>query len=164
MERKNEYELVKSFMKDYNSIRTDRMQYLMLAVIFELFHGAAMMIPYQEAALDGAVYLMPAMTGIFGPAFYLVPYFVTAEAGKQIEIGEKLRYLPVRTKCLKRLRIEKLAVFVCRIFPVFFCLQLLFSGLYYKEIRIGNILYAIFFGLVWPFLSNLWVLCTGNRK
>ncbi len=164
MERKNEYERIKSFFKDYSFIRSDCTPFLMLSIFFELFHGVAMMVPYQEAVLDGAVYLVPMTTGIFGPAFYLIPSFLTVGKGKRMKIGELLKYLPVERKYLKRFRAERLAVFVCRVFPVFFCLQLLFSGLYYREIGIGNILYALCFGLIWPFLSNLCMILWNGEK
>lgn len=163
MEGKDGYSKLKYFFTNFGSVRADNIGFLLLAVLFEFFHGAAMMVPYQEVLYDRAVFLVPMATGAFGPALYLLPYFLVMEDGKGISITEKLKYLPVDVRDIRRLRIEKLAAFVCRLFPVFFCLQLLFSGLYFKEICIGNILYALFFGLVWPFLSNLWLIVWPMR-
>ena len=85
----------------------------------------------------------------------MVPYITFREGQNTVSIYEKLKYLPIDYKEIKKLRLTKLALFVAKIFPIIFICQLFFTYFGYGRIRVEDVIYAVLAGLVWPVVSNL---------
>lgn len=150
----SEQRRVRKFYKEFLTWSADNIGLWIAAGFMEVFYGVMMMIPYQEMAEEGAFLMLPLLFGFAGPFFYLRPYIAFREDTEYYSIYERIKYLPVDFREIQKMRTIYLAKFVGKIAPVFILVQLLATNFSY-EITMGNVMYALFGGLIWPFLSNL---------
>lgn len=152
---REEQKKVRAFYKNFLSWKAENVGMWIGAGLMETFFAISMMIPYQEIRLDKGVLAFPLMFGLLGPMLYLVPYRKFMEQQQWCNIYEKLKYLPIDKKEIRKMRAVYLFSFVGKIFPIVFVIQLLFSYWMFDEVTIQNIIYGILTGFVWPYLSNL---------
>lgn len=146
---------VRKFFKEFWSWKAENVGMWLGSGIIEVLFGIMMMIPYPEIQADMGLVALPLMFGFFGPMLYMVPYITFREGQNTVSIYEKLKYLPIDYKEIKKLRLSKLVLFVAKIFPIIFICQLFFTYFGYGHIRTEDVIYAVLVGLVWPVVSNL---------
>lgn len=146
---------VRKFYKEFWSWKADNVGIWIGAGIIEVLFVIMMMIPYPEMQTDMGFVALPLMFGFFGPMLYMVPYITFREGQNSVSIYEKLKYLPIDYKEIKKLRLTKLVLFVAKIFPIILICQLFFTYFGYGSIRGEDVVYAALVGLVWPVVSNL---------
>lgn len=145
---------VRKFYKEFFSWSADNLGPWIAAGFMEVFYFAMMAIPYEEILEEGAFVLFPLMLGFFGAYFYLNPYIVFREDTKTYSIYERIKFLPVDFREIQKMRTIYLAKFVAKIAPMIILIQLLTTHFSYG-ITVESVVYAVFGGLIWPFLSNL---------
>ena len=155
IQKKEEQQLLNEFYKKLLASNANTIGFWLLAGLMETFHLISMMVPYQEALLDKAYFTLPLAFGMLGTMLYLRPYCVVTEDGKQQRISEKLKYLPINRKELRRILVKRLFFFVLKIFPVLAAVQLLFAWFAFHSLCIGNFLHILILGFLWPFLAGL---------
>lgn len=85
---------------------------------------------------------------------YIAPYITFREGTDTVSIYEKIKYLPIDYREVKKLRLKKLIQFVAKIFVIIFVCQMFFTFFGVGAIRGEDILYVILIGFVWPIISN----------
>jgi hypothetical protein len=86
---------------------------------------------------------------------YLHKYFTFAENGKNSRLLDKLIYLPVDIREIRRVRFCYLLKFQAKAFVPCLAVQLLFAALFAADgIRPGNFLYAVWEAYLGPLLWN----------
>lgn len=151
----DEQRKVRKFYKEFLSWKAENIGVWIGAGFIEVLFAVMMMIPYQEMLHDPGLFVFPVLFGWLGPMLYLKPYQTFAEGQQQCSIYEKIKYLPIDLKEIRKMRVVYLASFVGKIFPIMMILQLLCAYWSFKEITIANIIYAIGMGFVLPVLGNL---------
>lgn len=150
----SEQRKVRKFYKEFLSWSADNIGLWIAAGFMEVFYLGLMAIPYQEMLEEGAFMIFPLMCGFAGSYFYLQPYITFREDAESYSIYERLKYLPVDFREIQKMRTIYLAKFVLKIAPAMILVQLLTTNFSYG-ITIENVMYAVFCGLIWPFLTNL---------
>lgn len=146
---------VRKFYKEFLSWKADNVGMWIGAGIIEVLFVIMMMIPYPEMQTDMGFVAMPLMFGFFGPMFYIAPYITFREGQNSVSIYEKLKYLPIDYKEIKKMRLIKLVLFVTKIFPIILICQLFYTYFGFGAIRVEDVIYTILVGLLWPIVSNL---------
>lgn len=146
---------VRKFYKEFWPWKADNIGMWIGAGIIEVLFVIMMMIPYPKMQADMGFVVLPLMFGFFGPMLYMVPYITFREGQNTVSIYEKLKYLPIDYKEIKKLRLIKLVLFAVKIFPIILICQLFFTYFGFGNIRIEDVIYVILVGLVWPIMSNL---------
>ena len=146
---------VRAFCKEFLSWKAESVGMWIGAGILEVLYVIMMMIPYQEMKTDMAFIVFPLMFGYLGPMLYISPYLTFREGTNVVYIYEKLKYLPIDRKEIRKMRVTKLVLFVGKIFPIVCIVQLLFTYFGYGEILLEDIVYACLMGFIWPFATNL---------
>jgi len=150
-----EQERIFAFYKEFWSWKADNIGMWIGAGILEVLFGIFMMIPYSEMQSDMAFVVLPMMLGFGGGAMYIAPYITFREGMDTVSIYEKIKYLPIDYREMKKLRVKKLVQFVAKVFVIMFGCQMFFTYFGVGKIRLADVVYAILVGLVWPILSNL---------
>lgn len=146
---------VRKFYKEFLSWKADNVGMWIGAGIIEVLFVIMMMIPYPEMQADTGFVVLPLMFGFFGPMLYMFPYITFREGQNTVSIYEKLKYLPIDYREIKKMRLIKLVLFVVKIFPIILICQLFFCTFGFEMIRTEDVVYTILVGLVWPIVSNL---------
>ena len=149
----SEQRKVRKFYKEFLTWSADNMGLWLAAGFMEVLHGVMMMVPYQEMLEERAFILFPLLLGFAGPYFYLSPYITFREDTVSYSIYERIKYLPVDFREIQKMRTLYLAKFVGKIAPIFILCQLFFAHFSYG-ITWGNVVYAFFGAIIWPFVSN----------
>lgn len=150
----SEQKKVRTFYKEFLTWSADNIGIWIAAGFMEIFYFVFMAIPYGEMIKEGVFILFPLMCGFAGAYFYLNPYLVFREDTKYYSIYERIKFLPVDFREIQKMRTIYLAKYVIKIAPAMVLVQLLTSKFSY-EITWECVVYAIFCGVIWPFLSNL---------
>ena len=150
-----EQEKISAFYKEFWSWKADNIGMWIGAGIFEVLFGVFMMIPYPEMQSDMGLIVLPMMMGFAGGAMYVAPYISFREGQETVSIYEKIKYLPVDYREMKKFRLKKLVLFVAKVFIVIFACQMFFTYFGVGSIRLADVAYAVLVGLVWPIVSNL---------
>lgn len=148
-----EQEKIFAFYKEFWSWNAENIGMWIGAGILEVLFAIFMMIPYAEMQSDMGMVVLPMLMGFGGGAMYIAPYITFREGTDTVSIYEKIKYLPIDYREVKRLRLKKLIQFVAKIFVVILVFKLFFSTFGMEMIRGVDILYTILVGLVWPVLS-----------
>jgi len=148
-----EQEKIFVFYKEFWSWKAENIGMWIGAGILEVLFGIFMMIPYSEMQSDMGFVVLPMIMGFGGAAMYIAPYISFREGTETVSIYEKIKYLPIDYREVKKLRLKKLMQFVAKIFVVIFVFKLFFSTFGTEMIRSIDILYTILMGLVWPIVS-----------
>ncbi len=152
-------QIIEKFYKELFAWKKDNTGMWLVVGLMETFTAIFMCFPYQVIIEDEGLYLIYLM-GLWGATYYIMPYVRFNECGKQKRISEKLKYLPVSFRELRRFCIKKLAIFCIRLTGIFLVLQLFFAIVSCGEVVLGNFGYPILFGLVLPFgvgLVSVWL-------
>lgn len=157
-----EKDSIRQFYKNIMSWKGENVVLWVVAGICEIPLFIMMFIPYQVICVEEGWLIMAAMFGTFGAMLYLMPYVRFVENQKQYNILEKLRYLPIDLKKMKKYRLEKLVIFQSKIFGVSLVGQILFSVAVRGELNWKNICYVIVLGFLWPILSCLSYAYSGK--
>jgi len=152
---KKEQEKIYAFYKEFWSWKADNVGMWIGAGVLEVLFGIFMMIPYAEMQTDMAFVVLPMMMGFGGAAMYIAPYISFREGQDMVSICEKIKYLPIDGREVKKLRVRKLMLFVAKIFSVILVSHLFFTYFGVGTIRIEDVVYIVLVGLVWPIVSNL---------
>ena len=149
-----EQEKIVAFYKEFWSWKADNIGMWIGAGILEVLFGIFMMIPYSQMQSDMGFIVMPMLFGTGGAAMYIAPYITFREGADTVSIYEKIKYLPIDYREMKKLRVKKLVQFVTKIFMVIFGCQMFFTYFGVGIIRIEDVIYAVLVGLVWPIAST----------
>ena len=123
-------------------------------------------IPAQEmfAGVSGDVdtfgWIMVLMFGPLAGFLYLRPYtsvteMVYTNQAKKVRIIDKLQYLPIDLKEIRKMKITYLLKFYAKIAPFCMLLQVLTSLYSYQEVTWVNVVYVLVMAFVWPVAVNL---------
>ena len=148
-----EQEKIFAFYKEFWSWKADNVGMWIGAGILEVLFGIFMMIPYSEMQSDMGFVALPMIMGFGGAAMYIAPYISFREGQDTVSIYEKIKYLPIDYREVKKLRLKKLIQFVGKIFVVIFGCQMFFTYFGVGTIRVEDAIYAVLLGLVWPIIS-----------
>ena len=150
---KKEQERVFSFYKGFWSWKAENIGMWIGAGILEVLFGVFMLIPYSEIQSDMGFVILPMLMGIGGATMYMAPYLTFREGNDTVSIYEKIKYLPIDYREVKKLRLKKLIQFVAKVFAVILVIKLFFCAFGTDTIRNIDIAYTILVGLVWPIIS-----------
>lgn len=151
----SEQQKVRKFYKEFLSWKAESVGMWLGAGIVETMFVISMMVPYQEMKYDMGFVALPWTFGWLGAMLYINPYLIFREEQNSVSIYEKLKYLPIDYREIKKMRTIYLIKFVMKIFPAAFVCQIAFSYFLFQEITFENIVYAVLTGLIWPIASNL---------
>ena len=155
-----EQNIIDKFYKEFFTWSAEDVGYKIVAGIFLFFHGCFMAFPYQSVK-DSEILLVQCFA-YMGYFMYITPYLHFTEKGKVTKLKEKLKYLPVSRKQLRLYRLRRLWVFSLKLFAVYFLLQLFFTLVTYHELTLGNFLYPLLCGLIFPVTANSLVVALEN--
>lgn len=150
-----EQEKIFAFYKEFWSWKAENIGMWIGAGILEVLFAIFMMIPYTEMQRDMGMIALPMLFGFGGGAMYIAPYITFREGMDTVSIYEKIKYLPIDYREVKKLRVKKLVLFVAKIFAVIMVFKLFFGTFGFEMIRSMDVLYTILVGFVWPILTNL---------
>lgn len=161
-----EQKKVRKFYKDLQGWKADTIGTWIGAGLLVMFMLIGCAIPAQEmlAGVGGDVDTFGwIMVLIFGPLagfLYLRPYtsvteMVYTNQAKNVRIIDKLKYLPIDLKEIRKMKITYLLKFYAKIAPFCMLLQALTSLDSYKEVTWMNVIYVLLMAFVWPVVANL---------
>ncbi len=149
---KKQQQLLDAFFNEFFTWSADNVGYWIVAAIFLFFHGLFLSFPYQ--GMDDSELLLFQGFAYLGYFMYITPYLHFTEKGRVTKLKEKLKYMPISRKQLYLYRLRKLLIFSLKLLAVYLLLQLFFSLVVYHEITLGNFLYPLLCGFVFPFVLN----------
>lgn len=150
-----EQEKIFAFYKEFWSWKAENIGMWIGAGILEVLFAIFMMIPYAEIQNDTGMIVLPMLMGLGGGAMYIAPYITFREGTDTVSIYEKIKYLPIDYREVKKLRVKKLVLFVAKVFAVIMAFKLFFGTFGFEMIQSMDILYTVLVGFVWPIVSNL---------
>lgn len=150
-----EQEKIFAFYKEFWSWKAENIGMWIGAGILEVLFAIFMMIPYAEMQSDMGMIVLPMLMGLGGGAMYIAPYITFREGTDTVSIYEKIKYLPIDYREVKKLRVKKLVLFVAKVFAVIMAFKLFFGTFGFEMIQSMDILYTVLVGFVWPIVSNL---------
>lgn len=161
-----EQKKVRKFYKDFQGWKMDIIGTWIGAGFLVLLMVIGCAVPAQEMfsiATGKADMLMWMMVLMFGPLagfLYLRPYTSVTEtvytnSPKNVRIIDKLKYLPISLKEIRKMKVIYLLKFYAKIAPFCMGLQILTSLYSYGEITWKNVLFILIMAFVWPVLVNL---------
>lgn len=150
-----EQEKIFAFYKEFWSWKAENIGMWIGAGILEVLFAIFMMIPYAEMQSDMGMIVLPMLMGLGGGAMYIAPYITFREGTDTVSIYEKIKYLPIDYREVKKLRVKKLVLFVAKVFVVIMAFKLFFGTFGFEMIQSMDILYTVLVGFVWPIVGNL---------
>ena len=161
-----EQKKVRKFYKELLSWKADAIGTWIGAGFLVLFLVIGCSVPAQEMLLgagedvDMMMWLITLMFGPLAGLLYLRPYttmneMVYTNSPKNVRIIDKLKYLPIDLKEIRKMKITYLLKFYGKIVPFCMGLQILTSLYSYNEITWKNVLYIVMMAFVWPVMTNL---------
>lgn len=161
-----EQKKVRKFYKDFQGWKMDIIGTWIGAGFLVLLMVIGCAVPAQEMfsiATGEADMLMWMMVLMFGPLagfLYLRPYTSVTEtvytnSPKNVRIIDKLKYLPISLKEIRKMKVIYLLEFYAKIAPFCMGLQILTSLYSYGEITWKNVLFILIMAFAWPVLVNL---------
>lgn len=155
-----EQNIIDKFFKEFFTWSADNLGYKIVAGFFLFIHGCFMAFPYQDIK-DSEILLMQ-FFAYMGYFMYITPYLQFTEKGRVLKLKEKLKYLPISRKQLRLYRLRKLIIFSIKLLAVYLLLQLFFTLVIYHELTLGNFLYPLLCGFVFPVAVNSLVVALEN--
>lgn len=153
--RQAEKDIVRKFYKDFFTWKADKVGMWVAAGLAEFVYVCLLIIPFEEMKGEKTVIAIMLLLGVVASYMYLVPYLTFTEEGKRCRIYQKIKYLPVDKSIIQQVRVEQLLKFVLKLFPIIAVLQLGMSLIVEHRLSGWNIAYVLWFGLLWPFITNL---------
>ena len=162
----DEQRKVRKFYKDLQGWKPDTIGTWIGAGFLVMFMLFGCAIPAQEMLSLGASdadmmgWIMVLMFGPLAGFLYLRPYtsiteMVYTNEAKNVRIIDKLKYLPISLKEIRKMKVIYLLKFYGKIAPFCMGLQFLTSMYSYNEITWKNVLYIFILAFVWPVVANL---------
>lgn len=162
----DEQRKVRKFYKDFQGWKLDTIGTWIGAGLMVMFMVISCAIPVQEmieqqtGTVDGIAWIMVLMFGPLAGFLYLSPYtsvteMVSAGQAKSVRIIDKLKYLPIDLKEIRKMKIIYLIKFFAKIAPFCLLLQILTSVNTYGKITWVNVAYILVMAFLWPVLVNL---------
>lgn len=170
-----EQKKVRKFYKDLLSWKAEAIGTWIGAGFLVLFMLIGCSVPAQEMMLllgedtDMMMWFMVLMFGPLAGFLYLRPYtsmteMVYANNAKNVRIIDKLKYLPISLKEIRKMKVIYLMKFYGKIAPFCMGLQILTSLYSYNEITWKNVMYIFVMAFVWPVAVNLPMILAENKK
>ena len=118
------------------------------------------MLSFGADEVDMMGWVMVLMFGPLAGLLYLRPYTSATEMvytnnAKNVRIIDKLKYLPISLKEIRKMKVIYLLKFYAKIAPFCMVLQILTSLYSYNEITWKNVLYIFVMAFAWPVVANL---------
>lgn len=155
VKRQADKDIIRKFYKDFLTWKADNVGFWVLAGLAEFVYVILLIIPLEEMKGETVTIAIMHLLGALASYAYLVPYLTFSEEGKQCRIYQRIKYLPVEMRMIQQVRVEKLLKFVLKMFPVIAVVQLGMSLIVEHRLTGWNIVYVLWFGLIWPFVINL---------
>lgn len=157
---------VRKFYKDLHGWKVDTIGTWFGAGFLVMLMLVVCAIPVQEMLLEWKEeeeFIEWLMVLLFGPLaglLYLRPYTSVSEMvytnqAKNVRIIDKLKYLPIDFKEIRKMKVIYLIKFFAKILPFALGLQMLTSIASYGEITWMNVAYILVIAFLWPVLTNL---------
>lgn len=156
---------VRQFFKDFQGWKADNIGTWIGAGMLVLLMLVVCAIPVQEILFDieeieSVTWLMLLLFGPMAGLLYLRPYTTFTEmastnSAKNVKIVDKLIYLPIDFKEIRKMKVIYLLRFFAIILPFAAVLQCLTSVASYGEVTWMNLVYVLFVAFVWPVVVNL---------
>lgn len=126
-------------------------EFLMSKVLWIILVGLGtffMLIPVREIWEESLLFI-GVMLPMAGTSFYLRPYMMIAESGKQVSIYQKLKWSPISKQEIRKARMKYMSEFCLKVLVVAMILQQISSALS-GTFGIASLLYPIIvWGLIW---------------
>ncbi len=159
----SQQQIIQDFFKEYFTYDITNIGYWLVTGIFTFCHVIFLAIPYEDFSKDNFNKnfingeLAPIMVFIttFAVFCYLMPYISCTEKGRAGRIYDKLKYLPVSVKALRKFRFKKMITFVVKVFIVCAVLQIGISLLSFHRVLLGTFIYLGLYGFLLSFLVGL---------
>lgn len=161
-----EQKKVRKFYKDFQGWKVDTVGTWIGAGFLVLLLVISCSIPAQEMLQGGSGdagvlgWIMALMFGPLAGFLYLNPYMtytemVSTNQPKTVRIIDKLKYLPIDLKEIRKMKVTYLMKFFAKIAPVCLILQILTSLYSYGKFTWVNVVYILALAFVWPVVANL---------
>ncbi|MBQ8625538.1 MAG: hypothetical protein IJ419_05215 [Agathobacter sp.] len=159
-----EQKKVRKFYKDLHGWKVDTIGTWFGAGFLVMLMLVVCAIPVQEMLLEWKeehiVWLMMLLFGPLAGLLYLRPYtsmseMVYTNQTKNVRIIDKLKYLPIDIKEIRKMKVIYLIKFFAKILPFALGLQILTSIASYGEITWMNVVYVLAIAFLWPVAVNL---------
>lgn len=167
----DEQKKIRRFYKEFLSWRAESVGYWIGAGICVVFLLIFCAVPFQfltsGIAADVNAYLGILMAMLWGPLaglIYLRPYTVFLDGQNYVTIYSRLRYLPIDTREVKKMRFAYLTKFFGKVAVVGLVLQVFFSLICYHVITWQGIVYVVIAAFVWPMIADIPVALSGVRN
>ena len=162
----DEQRKIRRFYKDFLGWKAETIGTWIGAGFLVLFMLIGCSVPAQEMLSFGADdvdmmgWIMVLMFGPLAGLLYLRPYTIETEMvytneAKNVRIIDKLKYLPISLKEIRKMKVIYLLKFYAKIAPFCMVLQILTSLYSYNEVTWKNALYIFVMAFVWPVVGNL---------
>ena len=170
-----EQKKVRKFYKELLGWKVDAIGTWIGAGMLVLFLLIGCSVPVQEMCfgatgeVDMMAWMMLLMFGPLAGFLYLRPYTSMTEVvytnrPKNVRIIDKLKYLPISLREIRKMKVIYLLKFYGKIVPFCMGLQILTSLYSYNEITWMNVLYILVMAFVWPVATNLPIILTEGKK
>ena len=150
----NKQNIIRDFYKEFLSYRPESMGAMAGAFCLEVIYGIYMWVPFKYHT-NMKVDVLMLLFGFFGTFLYLSIYLVYSELGQHYSIVEKMRYLPVSSREIKKFLVHKLWKYTGVAGAVFAIGQLALSLLIAKQLGWNEFAFSVGCGFLFPFSSNL---------
>ena len=140
-------------------------QFLMSKVVYGIFFvvGSIMMcIPFTDSK-EMELLIIPVMLFSWGVILYLSPYMIIHENGISCSVYEKLKWMPILKKEIRRIRIGYLNQICIKIGILSFLLQQI-GALLEKNWKFSNLFYPVGTILVVWLLGVCYIYTVGMRS
>lgn len=162
----DEQRKVRNFYKDFQGWKVDTVGtwigagFLVMLMVIFCAVPAQEMLQGQSGDVGMLGWIMVLMFGPLAGFLYLSPYtsvteMVSGGQVKNVRIIDKLKYLPIDLKEIRKMKVIYLMKFYAKIAPVCMILQVLTSLYSYGKITWVNVVYILVMAFAWPVLVNL---------
>ncbi len=161
-----EQKKVRKFYKDFQGWKVDTVGTWIGAGFLVVLMLIVCAIPVQEILsevaeeMEAVSWMMLLLFGPLAGFLYLRPYtsvteIVYTNRAKNVRIIDKLKYLPIDLKEIRKMKVTYLLKFFAKLFPFALGLQFLTSIGSYGKITWMNVVYVLVVAFLWPVAVNL---------
>lgn len=158
IELKQEQKIEQFFEEYYRVKKWDKQSNDIVAGIFIMIQILLMVLPVQTLWEEENRWILLTSIGTLSfcaPLFYMASYRLVKEGQQNVQmLSQKIKYLPVDMRALKKWRIRLLLQWVEKSFLACMLIQLLFSLIIIHKISWMNVVYVSIVAFVIPMLSN----------
>lgn len=158
IELKQEQKIEQFFEEYYRVKKWDKQSNDIVAGIFIMIQILLMVLPVQTLWGEENRWILLTSIGTLSfcaPLFYMASYRLVKEGQQNVQmLSQKIKYLPVDMRALKKWRIRLLLQWVEKSFLACMLIQLLFSLIIIHKISWMNVVYVSIVAFVIPMLSN----------